>query len=109
MAPMDEGHAWKMKDKLSIAYALIAWNAFGFVAYQCFQGKKNWPTALGVRSPEEDMVRPAIAWAHTLGIKKASVIRISGTTVSDESKIDLDIDPQHVIPSSIPAEEAEEL
>lgn len=30
------------KSRLSIAYAFIAWNAFGFVLYQVFKGKADW-------------------------------------------------------------------
>jgi len=98
MNPMEEDQAWKMKDKLAIAYALIAWNACGYVMYQCFDGKKHWPTAIGIRSEEEDQIRPAISWANTLGIQKASVIRVSGVNVSVEEKFDLDTDSGVTLP-----------
>lgn len=30
------------KRRLAIGYALIAWNAFGFVIYAVYQGKNDW-------------------------------------------------------------------
>lgn len=38
--PLSIADEWKRK--LSIAYALLAWNAFGFVVYQMYKGKNNW-------------------------------------------------------------------
>ena len=58
MNPMSAEKAWSAKDKLSVAYALISWNAFGIVLYYCYQGKNHWPVALGIRTPEEEAVRP---------------------------------------------------
>jgi len=58
MNPMTEESAWSVKDKLSIAYAVIAWNAFGVVCYQMYNGNVHWPVTAGIRSPEEEAIRP---------------------------------------------------
>jgi hypothetical protein len=60
MNPMSEEKAWSTKDKLAIAYALLAWNAFGIVMYKCYDGKKHWPVTIGIRTPEEEAVRPGM-------------------------------------------------
>jgi len=90
---MGEEKAWDVKQKLSIAYAIIAWNVGGYVIYQIATGNKNWPITHGIRSKDEDMVRPAIAWAAALGIEKGEVIRINrdwSTTAPAKFEIDID-------------------
>jgi len=58
MHPMAEKKAWDMKTKLSIFYAIIAWNSVGFVVYQMYKGNKHWPVTHGIRDPAEDAARP---------------------------------------------------
>ncbi|KAG4079980.1 hypothetical protein HA402_006292 [Bradysia odoriphaga] len=74
--PFNVAEAWKQR--LSIAYALFAWNAFGFVLYQCYQGKADWAKAAGFKSQEEIEMPPAVAFAKQFGMEKARVIRVSG-------------------------------
>lgn len=38
--PMNTAALWKKR--LSLLYALLAWNAFGFVIYSAYHGKTDW-------------------------------------------------------------------
>ena len=58
MHPMAEKDAWSWKTRLSVMYALLAWNSLGFVLYQIYKGNKHWPTSLGLTTKEEDEMRP---------------------------------------------------
>lgn len=49
--PIDRAEAWRKR--LSFMYMLIGWNAFGFVCYMCFTGKKDWAKYYGVISEDE--------------------------------------------------------
>lgn len=60
MNPMQEHKAYDMKQRLSILYMIIAWNAGGYCLYQIFSGNKSWPKTVGIRTDEEDMVRPGM-------------------------------------------------
>ncbi|KRT82128.1 hypothetical protein AMK59_4093 [Oryctes borbonicus] len=79
--PIPEYRATLWKNRLSIAYALIAWNAFGFVCYMIFTGRGDWAKYYGYKSEEESLLTPAQQWTKTLGIKDATVYRISGFNV----------------------------
>lgn len=68
------------KRRLSYVYALIAWNAFGFVAYNCYKGNSDW--AKSFKPDEVLQMTPAKQWAQTLKIKDATVYKISGTKYS---------------------------
>ncbi|XP_023935900.1 uncharacterized protein LOC112044319 [Bicyclus anynana] len=83
--PGDVAVLWKRR--LSIAYAVLAWNAFGLFVYSLYQGKADWAHYYGLKSDEEHSMPPARAWANTLGIKNAKVVRISGFTKVDEYDI----------------------
>lgn len=54
--PMSTAQLWKQR--LSIAYAVLAWNAFGFVLYACFTGRADWAKAAGLKSQEEINMSP---------------------------------------------------
>ncbi|EFA06680.1 uncharacterized protein LOC659596 [Tribolium castaneum] len=77
--PEQRAHVWKQR--LSIFYMLTAWNAFGFVLYQVYQGNADW--ARKYKSEEELSLSPAQQWARTLGIKDAKVIQVSGLQVTN--------------------------
>ncbi|KAF5292830.1 hypothetical protein FQA39_LY13875 [Lamprigera yunnana] len=66
------------KQRVSIAYALFAWTAFGYVIYNVVNGKSDWGKYYNLKSEEELLQTPAQQWTKTLGIKKATVYRISG-------------------------------
>lgn len=54
--PMGIAHTWKQR--LSIGYALLAWNAFGFVLYAVFTGKSDWAKSAGLKDQEELRMTP---------------------------------------------------
>ncbi|KAJ8962631.1 hypothetical protein NQ318_001024 [Aromia moschata] len=78
--PVDRAALWK--NRLAVAYMLIAWNGFGIVAYMIYNGKADWAKYYGLKSEEELKMSPAQQWTKTLGIKDAVVYRVSGVNVS---------------------------
>lgn len=74
-------------DRLSILYAILAWNAAGFVMYQCYHGRADWPKALGLKTEQEEATPPAVYYSEILGIQNMKVKRISGFQVVDEYEI----------------------
>lgn len=44
--PLSVADSWKRK--LSVIYALLAWNAFGIVIYQVYKGKADWASESGL-------------------------------------------------------------
>ncbi|KAL3287125.1 hypothetical protein HHI36_001606 [Cryptolaemus montrouzieri] len=80
--PIPEDDAAKWQKRLSLGYAIVAWNAFGFVCYQVYKGKADWAQYHGLKTEEELKMTPAQQWSKTLGIKKAEVYRITGFNVS---------------------------
>ncbi|KOB65743.1 Uncharacterized protein OBRU01_22626 [Operophtera brumata] len=76
--PIPEDVAVLWKRRLSIAYGLLAWNAFGIVAYSAYKGKADWAHYYGIKTDDERTQKPALAWANTLGIKNAKVVKLSG-------------------------------
>ncbi|XP_046971475.1 uncharacterized protein LOC124538448 [Vanessa cardui] len=85
--PIPEDVAILWKRRLSLAYGFIAWNAFGVLLYNIYQGKADWAHYHGLKSDEEKAIPPARAWANTLGIKNAKVYKIAGLTKVDEYDI----------------------
>ncbi|KAJ9585739.1 hypothetical protein L9F63_002529 [Diploptera punctata] len=81
--PIPERRASSMKNKLSVAYALIAWNAFGLVCYMLYSGRADWARAYGYKSDEDMAIPPAQQWARTLNMDKVKVVRMSGMHVDD--------------------------
>lgn len=51
--PIEYRHALAWKDRLSIAYMLVAWNAFGVVCYMVYSGRNDWAKFHGLKSDEE--------------------------------------------------------
>lgn len=105
--PIEYRHALAWKDRLSLAYMLIAWNAFGFVCYMAFTGRSDWAKYHGLKSDEEGRTTSctyslqfasyffvyifgslsAQQWAKTLKIEKAKVIQIKGFQKVNEFEI----------------------
>lgn len=56
--PMPETTAETWKKRLSIAYALLAWNSFGFVLFLIWKGKSDWAKSFGLKSEEELAMSP---------------------------------------------------
>lgn len=57
-SPIPHVKASTWKSRLSIAYALLAWNAFGAVLYAVYNGKADWAKYHGLVSEEEAHLRP---------------------------------------------------
>ncbi|XP_044728919.1 uncharacterized protein LOC123292358 [Chrysoperla carnea] len=79
--PVQSAQVWK--NRLSVIYALVAWNAFGCVLYMIYQGKKDWADYYGYKSDEDKQLSPGKQWAKTLGIPNAQIVRIKGLTVTE--------------------------
>lgn len=60
MRPIAEVKAGSWKRRLSVLYALLAWNAFGVVCYAIATGKADWVKYHGLKSEEEANMRPGI-------------------------------------------------
>lgn len=73
--PIPEPKAASWKKKLSVAYMLLAWNAFGFVCYMMYTGRADWAKYYGYETSEEP---PGKYWARNLGRGESKIIRISG-------------------------------
>lgn len=56
--PIPEDKAFVWKQRLSIAYGLIAWNCFGLVCYSVYKGKADWAHYYGLKTDEEKEVSP---------------------------------------------------
>lgn len=54
--PLNTAELWKQR--LSIAYAFLAWNAFGFVCFQVYKGNVDWAKTAGLKSQEEVNMSP---------------------------------------------------
>lgn len=78
--PIPEVTAEFWKRRLSYLYAILAWNAFGFVTYSCYTGNYDW--AKRFKSAGTLELSPAQQWTQTLKIKDATVYKISGANVS---------------------------
>lgn len=61
MPPVPEPKANVWNKRLSVAYALIAWNAFGFVLYSCYNGKAEWTEYHGLKTEEELKKTPGMS------------------------------------------------
>ncbi|KAK4884419.1 hypothetical protein RN001_000690 [Aquatica leii] len=77
-SPIPEIRAAQWKQRLAIGYALLAWNAFGYVIYTMYKGKSDWAQFHNLKSEEELKMTPAQQWTRTLGIQDATVYRVSG-------------------------------
>lgn len=49
-------HLWKRR--LSVAYAIIAWNAFGLVCYMIYTGRNDWAKYYGVKNDDDSHLSP---------------------------------------------------
>lgn len=54
--PVDQAILWKRR--LSIAYGLLAWNAFGILVYMVYTGKGDWAHYYGIKTDEEKAIPP---------------------------------------------------
>lgn len=69
--PIAEDKAIRWKRRLSIAYGLIAWNAFGLVMYMVYKGKSDWAHYYGLKSDDEKQMAPGISLVYLIAIAYA--------------------------------------
>ncbi|XP_013103227.1 uncharacterized protein LOC106084224 [Stomoxys calcitrans] len=86
--PIPEVEALKWKRRLSLMYALVAWNAFGFVCYMAFTGKGDWAHYYGYKSDEEKHESQALQFSKRLNVEKGKIIRYSGFKKVEELEFD---------------------
>lgn len=74
--PVEKAIFWKKR--LSVAYMLLTWNAFGLVCYMIYTGKGDWAKYYGVKSEEESNMNSGL-WLYffTLNGKSEKNSRIS--------------------------------
>lgn len=58
MRPMRIEEAGRWKTRLSVLYAILAWNGFGVVCYAVFTGKGDWAKYHGLVSEDEAKLTP---------------------------------------------------
>lgn len=56
--PIEYRYALAWKDRLSIVYMLLAWNAFGCVCYMVYTGRNDWAKYHGLKNDEEVKMSP---------------------------------------------------
>ncbi|CRK95368.1 CLUMA_CG008680, isoform A [Clunio marinus] len=83
--PIEHNVAYRWKRNLSLAYGFLAWNAFGFVCYQIYNGKADWAKHHGV---ETDNSRPAVQFSRMFGMEHAKVYSFSGLSLKDTYEVD---------------------
>lgn len=86
--PIPELEAAKWKRRLSVGYAILAWNAFGFVCYMAFSGKSDWAQYYGFKTEEEQNEPQAVQFSKRLNVPKGKIIRYSGFTKVEEIEFD---------------------
>lgn len=86
--PIPEDNALIWKKRLSVAYALLAWNAFGFVCYMIYTGRNDWAKYYGYKTEEEAKLTPAQHYATHLNVNKGKIIRFSGFNRVGEIEFD---------------------
>lgn len=56
--PMDRASVWK--NRLSLFYMVVSWNAFGLVCYMVYSGKNDWAKYYGLKTEEDEKLGPGI-------------------------------------------------
>uniref|UniRef100_A0A336LQA4 CSON010954 protein n=1 Tax=Culicoides sonorensis TaxID=179676 RepID=A0A336LQA4_CULSO len=87
MQPVEFEKAEKWKRRLALGYFLLAWNAFGLICYQYYQGRGDWAKAAGLKTEEDELMPVGAQFANMLGIQNAKVTRISGLRKVGEYEI----------------------
>uniref|UniRef100_A0A1L8DC66 Uncharacterized protein n=1 Tax=Nyssomyia neivai TaxID=330878 RepID=A0A1L8DC66_9DIPT len=87
--PFVTAETWK--NRLSLGYAFLAWNAFGFVCYAMYKGKTDWAKYHGVQDEDADLTQ-AQKFVKRLGVENATVMHYSGFTKTKEYKVEKETD-----------------
>ncbi|KAH8416828.1 hypothetical protein KR222_006452 [Zaprionus bogoriensis] len=94
--PIPEQRAELWKRRLSIGYAILAWQAFGLVCYMVYTGRNDWAKYYGYKTDEDLALSPAQQFAKHIRVEgKGKIIRISGLTKVEEVPFDSE-EVQHV-------------
>jgi len=56
--PIPFDRAASVKQKLSLIYMLLAWNAFGIVFYMIYTGRGDWAKYYGYKSEADSLLPP---------------------------------------------------
>ncbi|EDW07553.1 uncharacterized protein LOC6584582 [Drosophila mojavensis] len=87
--PIPEQRAEMWKRRLSIGYAILAWQAFGFVCYMVYTGRNDWAKYYGYKTEEEMALSPAQQYArHIRAEGTGKILRFSGFTKVEEVPYD---------------------
>ncbi|XP_037826342.1 uncharacterized protein LOC119614275 [Lucilia sericata] len=86
--PIPELQAALWKRRLSLMYAVVAWNAFGFVCYMAFTGRSDWAHYYGYKTDEEKQESQAVQFSKRLNVEKGKIIRYKGFTKVEEKEFD---------------------
>ncbi|KAM8721133.1 hypothetical protein ACLKA7_007067 [Drosophila subpalustris] len=87
--PIPEHRADLWKRRLSIGYAILAWQAFGLVCYMVYTGRNDYAKYYGYKSEEELALSPAQQFAKHINVEgTGKIIRISGLTKVEEVPFD---------------------
>ncbi|KAL5283469.1 hypothetical protein ACFFRR_006008 [Megaselia abdita] len=84
--PFNTADRWKRR--LSLGYAIVAWQAFGVVCYLFYTGRGDWAKTQGLKSEEELMMSPAQQFSMTLNVEKGKIVRIKNFSKVDEKEFD---------------------
>ncbi|KAF6198260.1 hypothetical protein GE061_008007, partial [Apolygus lucorum] len=80
---------------LSIAYMLLAWNAFGFVAYNWYKGKGDWADYYGLKTDEDKYMPNNEYFARTIGRSgNTKLITMKGFSIVEEKDFDYDAEKE---------------
>uniref|UniRef100_A0A0A9WH98 Soluble starch synthase 3, chloroplastic/amyloplastic n=2 Tax=Lygus hesperus TaxID=30085 RepID=A0A0A9WH98_LYGHE len=94
-SPIEETTAHKWKQRLSIAYMLLAWNAFGFVAYSWYKGRGDWADYYGFKTEEDKNMPNNEYFARTIGRPGTTkLITMRGFSVVDTKDFDYEAEKE---------------
>uniref|UniRef100_A0A0K8TQ00 Putative conserved plasma membrane protein n=1 Tax=Tabanus bromius TaxID=304241 RepID=A0A0K8TQ00_TABBR len=82
--PHDRAHFWK--EKLSLWYMIVAWNALGYIGYLVYTGQKK------LVNDDEGQETAGQRYAKMLKVDKGKIIRFEG--VQKVSELDLNADEE---------------
>ncbi|XP_055682813.1 uncharacterized protein LOC129789786 [Lutzomyia longipalpis] len=98
--PLNTAETWR--NRLSLGYMFLAWNAFGFVCYAIYNGKLDWAKSHGIKD-EHDNLSQAQRFAKALKVENATVLHYSGFRKTGEFKIEKEKDKDVVEGESQPS------
>ncbi|EDV91925.1 uncharacterized protein LOC6566105 [Drosophila grimshawi] len=88
-SPIPEHRADLWKRRLSIGYAILAWQAFGLVCYMVYTGRNDWAKYYGYKTEDELSLSPAQQFARHVKVEgTGKIIRISGFSKVEEVPFD---------------------